>query len=54
ALVTGWSDQIDPAEALGRGVDFLMAKPFETADVSVVVARALARGDRRPEGPAAT
>ncbi|MBI2466311.1 MAG: GAF domain-containing protein, partial [Candidatus Rokubacteria bacterium] len=22
ALVTGWSDQIDPAEALGRGVDF--------------------------------
>ncbi len=52
ALVTGWSDQIDPAEALGRGVDFLMAKPFETADVSVVVARALARGDRRPAEPA--
>jgi GAF domain-containing protein len=42
-LVTGWSDQIDPAEAQWRGVDFVMGKPFEVEEVRSVVNQALAR-----------
>lgn len=42
ALVTGWSDQIDPAEAQAKGVDFVVAKPFVPDDVADVVARVLA------------
>jgi signal transduction histidine kinase/CheY-like chemotaxis protein len=45
-LVTGWGDQIDPLEVGKRGVDFLVSKPFQRADVSAVVARALAGRDR--------
>ncbi len=41
-LVTGWGDQIDPAEARDRGVDFLVPKPFQSGEVTAVVARALA------------
>jgi DNA-binding response OmpR family regulator len=43
-LVTGWGDQIDPVEARDRGADFLVPKPFQSAEVSAVVTRALARG----------
>lgn len=41
-LVTGWGDQIDAADARARGVDYLVSKPFQRADVTAVVARALA------------
>jgi GAF domain-containing protein/CheY-like chemotaxis protein len=42
ALVTGWGDQIDAADAREQGVDFLLPKPFQADEVSAVVARALA------------
>ncbi|MBI4241391.1 MAG: response regulator, partial [Candidatus Rokubacteria bacterium] len=43
ALVTGWSDRIDPAEARAKGVDFLVAKPFKPEDLTTVVGEALTR-----------
>ena len=42
ALVTGWGDQIDFGEARARGVDYLIAKPFNVDDLTRLVARALA------------
>jgi signal transduction histidine kinase/ActR/RegA family two-component response regulator len=42
ALVTGWGDQIDFGEARARGVDYLIAKPFNVDDMTRLVARALA------------
>jgi signal transduction histidine kinase/ActR/RegA family two-component response regulator len=41
AMVTGWGDRIDPAEASARGVDFLLAKPFKREQVRELVAAAL-------------
>jgi nitrogen-specific signal transduction histidine kinase len=46
ALVTGWGDQIDLGEARTRGIDYLMAKPFNVDDMTRLVAGALA-----PEPP---
>ena len=43
ALVTGWGDQIDLAEAKKRGVDYLVAKPFNVDDMSRLVASVIAR-----------
>ena len=42
ALVTGWGDQIDFAEARTRGIDYLMAKPFNVDDMTRLVAGVLA------------
>jgi signal transduction histidine kinase/ActR/RegA family two-component response regulator len=42
ALVTGWGDQIDLGDARARGVDYLVAKPFNVDDMTRLVARALA------------
>jgi signal transduction histidine kinase/CheY-like chemotaxis protein len=42
ALVTGWGDQIDFSEARARGIDYLMAKPFNVEDMTRLVASALA------------
>jgi GAF domain-containing protein/ActR/RegA family two-component response regulator len=47
-LVTGWGDQIDPLEAQAQGVEFLIPKPFQSEEVSAVVARALAAGRGAP------
>ena len=49
ALVTGWGDQIDVEEARTRGIDHVMAKPFDVDDVTRLVAGVLARepGDER-------
>lgn len=44
AVVTGWGDRIDAEEARGKGVDFIVTKPFTPEDIKVVVAQALARG----------
>jgi hypothetical protein len=41
-LVTGWSDQVEPEEARRRGIDFLVAKPFEARTIRSVVSQALA------------
>ncbi len=41
--MTGWSDQIDPIEAQWRGVDFVVAKPFEVQEIRAVLSQALAR-----------
>ena len=43
ALVTGWGDQIDVEEARTRGIDYLMAKPFDVDDMTRLVAGVLAR-----------
>jgi signal transduction histidine kinase len=42
ALVTGWGDQIDFSEARARGIDYLMAKPFNVDDMTRLVAGVLA------------
>ena len=49
ALVTGWGDQIDLGEARTRGIDYLVAKPFNVDDMIRLVASVLARepGDDR-------
>jgi CheY-like chemotaxis protein len=41
ALVTGWGDQIDIGEARARGIDYLMAKPFNVDDMTRLVAGVL-------------
>jgi signal transduction histidine kinase len=43
ALVTGWGDQIDFGEARTRGIDYLLAKPFNVDDMTRLVASVLAR-----------
>jgi len=43
ALVTGWGDQVDFEEARARGIDYLMAKPFDVDDMTRLVAGVLAR-----------
>jgi len=45
-LITGWRDQLDPAELARHGVRFVLAKPFEAAEVLHRVGDALAVGDR--------
>jgi signal transduction histidine kinase len=44
-LITGWGDQIDPAEARARGIDAVVAKPFNLDEVALVVDGALARAE---------
>jgi CheY-like chemotaxis protein len=44
-LVTGWSEQIDPDEARGRGIDAILAKPFTIQQVRSLLASILL--DRR-------
>jgi CheY-like chemotaxis protein len=41
-LVTGWSDQMEPDEVRRRGIDFVIAKPFEASTIRSVVGQALA------------
>jgi CheY-like chemotaxis protein len=41
AMVTGWSEQIDPAVAVAEGVDYLIAKPFRRQEIRAMVASAL-------------
>jgi DNA-binding response OmpR family regulator len=43
AMVTGWSEQIDPAQAGSEGIDYLIAKPFRRQEIRVMVASALGR-----------
>jgi len=42
-LITGWGDRIKPEEARGKGVEFLVAKPFEREDITAVVNQAVTR-----------
>jgi len=42
ALVTGWSEQLDPDEARRRQVDFLVAKPFTRKQLARVLGRVAA------------
>jgi DNA-binding response OmpR family regulator len=53
AMVTGWGDRIDPAEAEPRGVDFIVAKPFKREQIREVVDGALggAADQRSSSGP---
>lgn len=48
AMVTGWGDRIDPAEALARGIDYVVSKPFKRESIREVVGAALA--DPRARG----
>src|SRR5262249_2355257 len=41
AVVTGGGDQIDFSEARARGIDYLMAKPFDVEDMTRLVAGVL-------------
>jgi two-component system, cell cycle sensor histidine kinase and response regulator CckA len=41
-LITGWGDHLDPAELARHGVRFVVAKPFEAAEVLHRVGDALA------------
>ncbi|OAN47288.1 histidine kinase [Chloroflexus islandicus] len=43
-LVTGWSEQIDPAEVRSRQIDAILAKPFTIQQVQAVIASVLASG----------
>jgi PAS domain S-box-containing protein len=40
-MITGWGDRIDPAEAVSRGVDVLISKPFKRDQIREVVNAAL-------------
>lgn len=58
-MITGWGDRIDPAEAVSRGVDVLVSKPFKRDQIREVVNAALggapaptARAGQRPPLPA--
>jgi signal transduction histidine kinase/DNA-binding response OmpR family regulator len=42
AMVTGWGDRIEPAEARARGVGHVLAKPFRGEQLLEIVNRALA------------
>jgi signal transduction histidine kinase len=44
-LITGWGDRLDAAEMARHGVRFVVAKPFEAAEVLYRVGDALAAGD---------
>jgi GAF domain-containing protein/DNA-binding response OmpR family regulator len=48
ALVTGFRDRISFEEARTKGVDFLVAKPFELEELMAVVAEALTREGVKP------
>jgi PAS domain S-box-containing protein len=43
ALITGWGNQLDPAELARHGVDFVLAKPYRAAQVQDLVIQALGR-----------
>ena len=40
-MVTGWSEQIDPAMVGTEGIDYLIAKPFRREEIRAMVASAL-------------
>jgi CheY-like chemotaxis protein len=42
AMITGWGDRIEPAEARARGVGHVVAKPFRREQLLDMVSRALA------------
>ena len=44
-LITGWGDRLDAAELTRHGVRFVVAKPFEAAEVLHRVGDALAAAD---------
>jgi signal transduction histidine kinase/ActR/RegA family two-component response regulator len=46
ALITGWGDRIGPEEAMAKGVEFFIAKPFSLEDVQAVVERVFTPRDR--------
>jgi CheY-like chemotaxis protein/anti-sigma regulatory factor (Ser/Thr protein kinase) len=54
AMVTGWGDRIDPAEAEARGVDFVVAKPFKRDQIREVIAAALGGVPDQRSSPAGT
>jgi CheY-like chemotaxis protein len=41
-LITGWGDQIDPAAVRDRGIDHVVTKPFDIAELNQVLANFLA------------
>jgi hypothetical protein len=45
-LITGWGDQIDPAQLTGSGVDLMVAKPYKLPDLlrALAQARVFAQG----------
>jgi signal transduction histidine kinase len=43
-LITGWGDSVDAADAAGRGIDVLLAKPFERRALQEALARVLGNG----------
>jgi signal transduction histidine kinase len=45
-LITGWGDRLDPAELARHGVRFVVAKPFQAAEVLHRVGDALAGGEK--------
>jgi signal transduction histidine kinase/ActR/RegA family two-component response regulator len=45
-LVTGWGDQIDPADARVRGADAVVSKPFTGADLAAAIGQAVAAAVR--------
>ncbi|MBI3078748.1 MAG: response regulator [Deltaproteobacteria bacterium] len=50
-LITGWSDQLDPAKLAAKQVDFVLTKPFQLDEVLRCVAEALAFGGEPPALP---
>ncbi len=53
AMVTGWGDRIDPAEAESRGVDYLVGKPFKRDGIREMVTAALAAPPPQPSSAGA-
>ena len=48
-LATGWGAAIDPAEARTKGIDAVLAKPYQPADVQKLLLERVARTLPEPE-----
>lgn len=47
-LITGWTDQVEPADAVATLVDFVLTKPFQLEEILRCVAEVLATGGEAP------
>ena len=47
-LATGWGAAIDPAEARSKGIDAVLAKPYQPADLQQLLSDGVMQGLVQP------